>query len=90
MKKVFSKNAVDLLKKLLVRKVIKIIFNYLYFQAHKRLGYSDQDAEEIKEHPFFADIDWKKLAKRQVKPPWKPKITHDKDLRHFDKVHKLI
>jgi len=27
--------------------------------VQKRIGYSEKDAEDIKEHPFFANIDWK-------------------------------
>jgi hypothetical protein len=39
----------------------------------KRLGSSDKDAEEIKSHAFFADIDWYQVTRKQLKPP-QPKI----------------
>jgi hypothetical protein len=35
----------------------------------KRLGAGIRDAEEIKEHPFFASIDWASTFKRELKPP---------------------
>ncbi|KAK4049032.1 hypothetical protein OIV83_004393 [Microbotryomycetes sp. JL201] len=37
-------------------------------------------ASEIKQHAFFATIDWKRLANRQVSPPWKPPTHADDDL----------
>lgn len=32
----------------------------------KRLG-SKNDSEEIKKHPWFSNIDWQKIALKQVK-----------------------
>lgn len=52
----------------------------------KRLGSSANDANEIKTHPFFKDIDWDLLVQKKIQPPFRPKITHPKDLRHFDKM----
>jgi serine/threonine protein kinase len=40
---------------------------------------------EIKTHPFFEGIDWTMLEKKEVIPPFKPKITGPMDLRNFDK-----
>lgn len=42
-----------------------------------RLG-SQGGAEELKNHPFFADTDWDRLSQKLVAPPFKPKI----DPRH--------
>lgn len=39
----------------------------------KRLG-SKYGIEEIKSHPWFADINWSKLAKKEVPPPFKPDL----------------
>jgi hypothetical protein len=38
----------------------------------KRLGANG--ADEIKAHPFFAGIDWPKLANMEVTPPFKPDV----------------
>ena len=43
----------------------------------KRLG-AQRGAVELKCHPFFASIDWAKLAVRLVSPPFKP-VTHADD-----------
>ncbi|KAK1972728.1 kinase-like protein [Colletotrichum sublineola] len=48
-----------------------------------RLGATD-DAEELKRHPFFADIDWDLLAKKLITPPFKPKLTSATDVSYFD------
>ena len=52
---------------------------------------STRDAEEIKSHPFFAEVDWKLLQEKKIDPPFIPKLNGSKDLRFFDKVsHFLI
>ncbi len=51
----------------------------------QRLG-SNNDAQEVKEHIFFRDVDWEKVATLQIKPPFKPKIRNVKDLANFDKA----
>ncbi len=52
--------------------------------AKKRLGGGSRDAEEVKEHLFFADIDWNKFLKKQVQPPFKPKVESETDVSNFD------
>lgn len=48
-----------------------------------RLG-ATYDAKELKEHPFFADIDWSALLKKDVIPPFKPKLSSETDTSNFD------
>jgi len=48
-----------------------------------RLGATD-DAEELKRHAFFADIDWEALAKKLITPPFKPQLKNDTDVSYFD------
>ena len=48
-----------------------------------RLG-ANRDALELIEHPFFADIDWDALAKKNLVPPFKPKLSSDSDTSNFD------
>ncbi|KAF2747381.1 kinase-like protein [Sporormia fimetaria CBS 119925] len=48
-----------------------------------RLG-ATRDAQELKEHPFFADVDWDALSKKNVVPPFKPKLKSELDVSNFD------
>ncbi|KAG1700287.1 hypothetical protein DVH05_012090 [Phytophthora capsici] len=41
--------------------------------------------EDIKNHVFFATIDWKLLEKRGVKPPFKPRVRSPTDIQNFDR-----
>lgn len=40
---------------------------------YKRLGAGKRDADEIKDHPFFAPLNWSEAMKRTLKVP-KPYI----------------
>jgi hypothetical protein len=54
----------------------------------KRLGcVAAQGGEEaIKRHAFFTGkLDWEALERRQVKPPFKPKVVNLRDTSNFDK-----
>ncbi|CAM1506970.1 Fc.00g066110.m01.CDS01 [Cosmosporella sp. VM-42] len=48
-----------------------------------RLGATD-DAEELKRHAFFGDIDWTLLSKKLISPPFKPKLKSETDVSYFD------
>ena len=48
----------------------------------QRLGYND--AEEVKNHPWFRDVNWKALAEKRYDAPFVPKISSEDDLQHFD------
>ena len=41
---------------------------------------------EIKNHAFFADIDWESLEHKITKPPFIPKIESEYDLSNIDKM----
>lgn len=51
--------------------------------VEERLG---KNVKDIKNHKFFEDIDWVKLEKKQITPPFKPKIRYQGDVRNFDKM----
>ncbi|OOQ82403.1 Serine/threonine-protein kinase SCH9 [Penicillium brasilianum] len=48
-----------------------------------RLG-ANGDAKELMAHPFFSDVDWEALGRKQVIPPFKPKLQSDTDTSNFD------
>ncbi|SZF01175.1 unnamed protein product [Blumeria hordei] len=63
-------SAKDLLTKLLNRK------------PDQRLGANG--ASEIKAHPFFHSIDWRKLLQRKYEPTFKPNVIDALDTKNFD------
>jgi len=50
-----------------------------------RLGSGPGDAEDIKCHEFFSDIDWDELATGETATPWRPQISNSLDTSQFDK-----
>lgn len=56
----FSDEAWSLIQGLLIR------------EPRERLGGTVNGEKNIIEHPFFADIDWAKLFKRELEPPFVP------------------
>ncbi|GAA5883482.1 hypothetical protein JCM3774_003598 [Rhodotorula dairenensis] len=54
-----------------------LLLKLLERDPEKRLG-AKGGAAEIQAHPFFASIDWTRLAVRRVSPPFKP-VTHADD-----------
>ncbi|XP_036448472.1 ribosomal protein S6 kinase alpha-1 isoform X2 [Colossoma macropomum] len=49
-----------------------------------RLGSGTDGAEEIKRHAFFSTIDWNKLFRREIKPPFRPAVARPDDTFYFD------
>jgi p90 ribosomal S6 kinase len=51
----------------------------------QRLGSGPKGVQEIKDHPFFATIDWICLFEREIPPPFKPAVdSNDDETMHFD------
>lgn len=49
-----------------------------------RLGSGEQDANEVKAHPFFREIDWASLATGKMPSPWIPTVAGSLDTSQFD------
>ena len=49
---------------------------------NERLG--NNGPEDIKNHPFFASIDWRKLLQKKMQPPFKPSVESAYDTSNFD------
>ena len=67
-----SESARSLLLKLLVR------------DPKNRLGSGSRDANELKEHLFFRDIDWENLLRGDLATPWVPVVSGSLDTSQFD------
>ena len=53
----------------------------------RRLGSTKADAEEIKRHPFFKDVNFDDVLQKRIPPPYFPTIvcfTFLGDLQHAD------
>lgn len=50
----------------------------------RRLGSGRNGEGDIQRHPFFATIDWGKIEKREVKPPYAPTIKNKREVSNFD------
>merc|ERR1711879_1098526 len=50
----------------------------------KRLGVSESFHGEIRHQPFFKPIDFAKLERKQISPPYKPKLKNPLDVSYFD------
>ena len=67
-----GKKAKDLIEKLFVG------------DPKKRLGYNS--ADDVKNHPFFHDIDFNKVLNKEYKPPFIPQLDNETDLKYFDQI----
>ncbi|KAL4699256.1 hypothetical protein H8959_011913, partial [Pygathrix nigripes] len=64
-----EKEAKDLLVKLFVR------------EPEKRLGVRG----DIRQHPLFREINWEELERKEIDPPFRPKVKSPYDCSNFDK-----
>jgi len=62
-----------------------LISHLLIRDPTMRLGSGAVDATEVKRHPYFADIDFGKLARLEIEAPYKPYIVSETDVGNFDK-----
>merc|ERR550525_971638 len=66
-----SRDCQDLITKLLKR------------NPDNRLGSSKDDVEDIKKHAWFKTLDWDKLLKKEISPPYQPTVKSDTDVSNF-------
>lgn len=74
LKKDWSPESADFINKLLIRK------------PSKRLGY--RGIEEIKQHPWLRDINWKEVSIKQLKSPFIPPFSDNIDKKHCEHTEK--
>lgn len=55
-------------------------------EVDKRLGSGSSGSQDVMNHPFFKDLDWKKLERKEIEPPFKPKVKSEGDTSQIDTV----
>ncbi|XP_066520701.1 serine/threonine-protein kinase N2 isoform X2 [Hoplias malabaricus] len=63
---------------------ISIMRRLLRRNPERRLGAGERDAEEVKKHPFFRNVDWGALLAKKTQPPFVPTIKGREDVSNFD------
>lgn len=63
------------------KRAMDFISHLLEKSARRRLG--RKGVEEIKKHPFLADIDWQKCELRELEPPIVPKVSNEVSSHSF-------
>eukprot|EP00164_Ancoracysta_twista_P002559 GFYU01003407.1.p1 GENE.GFYU01003407.1~~GFYU01003407.1.p1 ORF type:complete len:700 (-),score=265.72 GFYU01003407.1:140-2239(-) len=59
-----------------------ILTKLLCRDPKERLGANG--ADEIKNHPFWSDIDFNDLVAKKIEPPFKPEVSGDMDYKYVD------
>jgi len=68
---------------------IDLVKRILTVDPNDRLGSFANAEKDIKNHPFFEEIDWKKLATKSAEVPFKPKVKDPLDGSNFDDYSEL-
>lgn len=63
---------------------VSILHKLLTRDPARRLGSGQTDAEEIKAHPFFRDVNWDDMFHKRVPPPFLPTLKNPSDTSWFD------
>ncbi|TKS86590.1 Protein kinase C eta type [Collichthys lucidus] len=65
---------------------VNILKAFLTKNPARRLGCVASEGGEsaVISHPFFTGIDWDKLNRREIEPPFKPRIKTPEDVNNFD------
>ena len=71
----FPENAQDLVEGLCTREVLA------------RLGCMRGGCEDVKEHQFFENINWRELKQKKPTAPWTPPIKDSMDVSNFDDIY---
>ena len=71
----FDEKAADLIDGLCSREILT------------RLGCRKMGCKGVLTHPFFEDINWKELNKKNIQAPWRPDLKGNDDCTYFDDIY---
>jgi hypothetical protein len=64
-----------------------LLYLLLQKDPSKRLGSpSTGGLKGLQSHPFFNELDWDRVARKDYDPPIKPKVKNQGDTRHISKM----
>lgn len=66
------------------RDAVSVLQKLLNRDPTRRLGSGKEDAEEIKRHPFFRDVNFDDVLHKRIPPPYFPTINGAADTSNFD------
>ncbi|EGR30983.1 protein kinase domain protein [Ichthyophthirius multifiliis] len=66
----------------LSKECMDIVIKLLQKNPEERLGY--KDVQDIKNHPFFKEINFDDLIQKKIQAPTIPKINNNKDVGNFE------
>ena len=61
-----------------------LVKKLLEYNPKKRIGF-----EQIINHPFFKDINWNKIEKKEIEPPFLPEIDQRNIFKYFNTENEL-
>ena len=61
----------------------ELIEKLIEIEPEKRLGYNSSD--EIRNSAFFKEVDFEKVYNKEYRPPFKPRLNGELDLKYFDR-----
>ncbi|KAI5713253.1 hypothetical protein M8J76_001289 [Diaphorina citri] len=63
-----------------------ILVHLLDKDTTKRLGSTQcNSGDDVVAHEYFRGLDWQALEKRELEPPFRPRVLHALDVKYFDK-----
>nr|CAA73554.1 Serine/Threonine protein kinase [Sycon raphanus] len=71
--------------KSMTREACSICKSFLAKHPAVRLGCGPNGEADIQGHPFYRTIDWTRLGRRELPPPFKPRIKSKNAANNFDK-----
>jgi len=68
----------------LSKQSVSVVKGLLVKNPEKRLGCGATGKTDLMTHPFFNGLDWRKLEKKEIEPPFKPKASAKGSCANFD------